>query len=143
MKEQTVQRIRSFHRFYLPELNLLGNRYVDSDDSVTEARVLFEIFTHDGCTAASVAQGLHLDKSYLSRVIRSHERKGYLYRIPSAADGRSYELHLTPRGIEKSELLIRRTNEQIGEKIRNLSDGDCERLIAALDTITEILGGTT
>ena len=139
MKKMAVDRIRQFNRFYLPQLGLLGNNYLGSEYSATEARVLFEIFTNDGCTAAAIAKTLNIDKSYLSRVIRSHENKGYLYREVSKADSRAYELHLTEEGAKRTQDFINKSNEQIAEKTHNLSESDCERLIKALDTITELL----
>lgn len=140
MKEKTVNRIREFNRFYLPEFDLLGNSYLGSQYSATEARVLFEIFTNDGCTAAVIAKTMNIDKSYLSRVIRSHESNGYLFRTVSAADSRAYELHLTDKGLEATKDFINKSNEQVGIKIQDLTDADCKRLVSALDTVTEILG---
>ena len=42
MKE-TIAKIRAFNRFYMPSMNLLGEHYLGSEYSVTEARVFFEI----------------------------------------------------------------------------------------------------
>lgn len=141
MKDKTVACIRAFNRFYLPEFDLLGDSYLGSEYSTAEVRVLFEVYIHDGCTASSIARTMHLDKSYLSRVIRGHERKGYLYRKISAIDNRAYELHLTEAGAVKARDFIERSNTEIGQKIRNLTDGDCEQLMAALRIVTQILEG--
>lgn len=141
MREETIDRIRKFNRFYLPEFDLLGNSYLGSEYSATEARVLFEVYTNDGCTAASIAKAMNIDKSYLSRIVRSHENKGFLCRSVSAADRRAYELHLTDSGREATREFIRKSDEQVGAKIQSLTDADCKRLIFALDTVTEILEG--
>ena len=141
MKENTVNKIREFNRFYLPAFGLLGNSYLGSEYSATEARVLFEIYTREGCTATNIAKTMNIDKSYLSRVIRSHENKGYLQRTISAADSRAYELNLTEKGIERTQDFIKKSNEQIDAKIKTLTENDCKRLMAALDTITDILKG--
>lgn len=141
MKEKTVDRIRQFNRFYLPEFDLLGNSYLGSEYSATEARVLYEIFANDGCTAAAIAKAMNIDKSYLSRIIRNHQSKGYLFRSVSAIDNRAYELHLTAEGLAATTEFIQKSNEQVGEKIQALTNEDCKRLIAALNTVTEILGG--
>ena len=139
MKHKVVDKIRQFNRFYLPMFDLLGNSYLGSDYSATEARVLFEVFTNDGCTASSIAKTMNIDKSYLSRVIREHEKRGYLYRNVSRLDGRVYELHLTKEGSEKTQDLINKSNNQIAIKTQKLSDCDCERMIRAIETITELL----
>lgn len=139
MKNIVVDKIRQFNRFYLPEFDLLGNSYLGSEYSATEARVLYEIFTNDGCMAATIAKTMNVDKSYLSRIIRSHENKGYLFREVSKSDSRAYTLHLTTEGIKRTQDFINKSNEQIAAKTQELSERDCERLIHALDTIIELL----
>lgn len=139
MKDIVVDRIRKFNRFYLPKFDLLGNSYLSSEYSATEARVLFEVLTNDGCTAAVIAKTMNVDKSYLSRVIRSYENKGYIYREVCKTDSRAYELHLTKEGIKRTQDFINKSNEQVASKIQNLSERDCERLLYAFDTITELL----
>lgn len=141
MQDIIVDRIRAFNRFYLPRFDLLGNRYLGSEYSAGEARVLYEIYTQDGCTAAAIAREMHLDKGYLSRVIRGHERKGYLWREPSPGDSRAYALHLTEAGRAQTLAFIQKANDQAAEAIRGLSQEDCQALLDAFDTVTELLGG--
>lgn len=141
MKEQTVLRIREFNRFYMPAFDLLGNSYLGSEYSAAEARVLYEIYNHEGCLASDISKTLHIDKSYLSRTIKHHEKQGYLTRTPSKADSRAYELSLTEQGRKRTEDFIRKSNAQIGEKIGDLNLDECRRLMEAFDTITELLGG--
>lgn len=141
MHASVVERLRAFNRFYLPRFDLLGNRYLGSEYSAGEARVLYEIYTQDGCTAASIAREMHLDKGYLSRVIHSHERKGYLRREPSPEDSRAYALHLTEAGRARTEAFIQKANDQAAEAIRGLSQEDCQALLDAFDTVTRLLGG--
>lgn len=139
MKEKTVYRIREFNRFYMPALDLLGNHYLGSEYSAAEARVLFEVYACDGCNAAHIARTMDLDKSYLSRIIQHHIKSGYLVRVRSAADFRAFDLHLTEAGRERTEELIRKSNEQIREIIAPMNEAECRKLIDALDTITGIL----
>ena len=140
MKDQAVIRIREFTRFYLPALGLLGNSYLGSEYSAAEARVLFEIYERDGCNAAHIARRMNLDKSYLSRIIRSHEKNGYVSRTASTTDLRCFELHLTQAGKARTETFIRLSNEEIGNMIEGLSEAQHEQLIQAMDTITALLG---
>lgn len=139
MHEATICRIREFNRFYLPKLDLLGNHYLGSEYSAAEARVLYEVYVSDGCNATYIARAMNIDKSYLSRILRHHEANGYLIREKSPSDSRAYALHLTGAGRERAEELIQKSNDQIGWIIRTLSEAECRKLTAALDTITEIL----
>lgn len=138
-KKEAVFKLREFNRFYMPMLDLLGNHYLGSEYSATEARVLFEVYEKDGCNAAYIAKKMNIDKSYLSRVLKNHEKNGYLRRTASKADSRSFDLHLTEAGIARTQDFIQKSNQQIGEILASLSADDCTKLAAALDTITELL----
>lgn len=56
VKEKAVSSAREFNRFYLPKLGLVGNHYLGSEYSPTEARVLYEVYENDGCNAAYIAR---------------------------------------------------------------------------------------
>lgn len=140
-KENAVQRIREFNRFYMPLLRLLDNHYLGSEYTPTEARVLFEIYQNDGCNAAFIAKVMNIDKSYLSRIIRTYEKKGYLVRNVSETDSRAYQLHLTETGLFMIEDFIQKSNQQVGEIIKPLNQKECVKLINALNTATAILEG--
>ena len=119
----------------MPVFNLLGNKYLGSEYSPTEARVLFEIYENDGCNAAYISKKMNIDKSYLSRIIKYHEKNGYITRIISQIDSRTYNLHLTSSGTARTEDLISKANDQIAAVIHSLNDEACEKLIECFDTI--------
>lgn len=139
MNKQAVERIRSFNRFYLPKFGLLGNSYLGSEYSATQARVLYEVYMCDGCTASFIAKNMNIDKSYLSRIISSHIKKGYMYRTASSEDARTYHLHLTKSGKERTADFIEKSNREISAKTKFLSQSECSDLIKALDTVTLLL----
>lgn len=136
---KTIAKIRAFNRFYMPSMNLLGDHYLGSEYSVTEARVFFEIYENEGCNAAHIAQLMNIDKSYLSRIIKKHEKSGYIHRERSAEDSRSYHLFLTDDGKVRAEDFIRKSNEEIAKVIRGLSSEEEQQLTGALETITRLL----
>lgn len=138
-REKAVQQIREFNRFYMPLLRLLDNHYLGSEYTPTEARVLFEIYENDGCNAAFIARTMNIDKSYLSRIIRTHEKKGHLIRNVSETDSRAYHLHLTESGLLQTKDFIQKSSQQIGDIIKSLRQEECMELIKALNTITAIL----
>ena len=47
----TTSKIRSFNRFYTSHLDLLSQHYLDSDYSLTEVRILYEISENKIITA--------------------------------------------------------------------------------------------
>lgn len=139
IKEKTVHRMREFNRFYMSKMRLLDNHYLGSEYSPTEARVLFEVYENDGCNAAYIAKTMNIDKSYLSRIIKAHEKSGYLIRSVSQKDSRSFDLHLTEAGVQRAEDFIRKSNQQIECIIRTLHEEEYINLMEALNTITDIL----
>ncbi len=82
-----IAAIRGFNRFYTRAIGLLG-RYLGGSWSLTEARVLYELFTRDGLTARDLGAELGLDAGYLSRILARFERDGLLSRQAAADDGR-------------------------------------------------------
>ena len=136
---EVIAKIRAFNRFYMPSMNLLGDHYLGSEYSVTEARVFFEIYENEGCNAAHIAQRMNIDKSYLSRIIKRHEKTGYIHRERSAGDSRSYHLFLTDAGKTRAEEFIRKSNEEIGKVINGLSSEEEHQLTEALETVTRLL----
>lgn len=140
-EEQSIaERVRAFNRFYMPSMHLLGNHYLGSEYSVPEARIFFEIYENEGCTAQEIARAMELDKGYLSRILAKHVRDGYIRREPSPEDGRAYRLFLTECGKQRAETFIAMSNEEIQTILGNLTPKEEKKLRDALDTITEILG---
>lgn len=82
---------------------------------------------------------MNIDKSYLSRIIKSHEKSGYIIRKASATDLRSFELYLTLQGESAVKEFIRKSNQEIAEIIKSLDYKECTELITAYDVITKIL----
>lgn len=134
-----AEKIREFNRFYLPHMNLLGNHYLGSEYPVTEARVFFEIYQKEGCNAAYITRQMNIDKSYLSRILRKHEKDGYIRRKQSPEDARSYELYLTEQGKSRAEAFIQRSNEEIESKLNPLNREEQKQLINALELAMQLL----
>lgn len=134
-----VNKIREFNRFYMSQMNLLGDHYLGSEYSVTQARIFFEIYENEGCTATHIARTMNIDKSYLSRIIKNHKKNGYIIRNSSANDGRAFCLFLTDKGKELAENFIKKSNEEIKKLTQDLSENEKNQLEKAFDTIIKIL----
>lgn len=83
---------------------------------------------------------MNIDKSYLSRIIKKHENKGYVIKLVSETDSRAYQLHLTEEGMERTKDFIQKSNREIENIITHLHEDEYTKLIEALNTVTEILG---
>ncbi|HVU95280.1 MAG TPA: MarR family winged helix-turn-helix transcriptional regulator [Puia sp.] len=140
MKESHISEMRAFNRWYTAMIGVLNRKWMDGDLTLPETRVLQAISMKDGITAGEIVPLLHIDKSYLSKIILRFERAKYLTKRVSAADARSYQLHLTALGRREFEKHNQMTNEFVRQMLEKLPAAECEEMIQCMRRITEILG---
>jgi DNA-binding MarR family transcriptional regulator/N-acetylglutamate synthase-like GNAT family acetyltransferase len=137
-----VAEVRRFNRFYTRQLGVLRKTYLDSPYSLGEARVLYEIANGGAPTASDIGRALDLDAGYLSRTLRNFEKRGLIERKASASDARQNHLALSARGRKSFAPLERRSQRDTAAMLARLKPAGEARLIAAMNTIEELLGGT-
>jgi DNA-binding MarR family transcriptional regulator/N-acetylglutamate synthase-like GNAT family acetyltransferase len=133
--------MRRFNRFYTRQIGLLEDGYLQSPFSLPEVRVLYELAHRDGPTAAELSRDLGLDQGYLSRILRAFEKRRFISRTRSAADGRQSHLTLTARGRAAFSPLEQRSHEEIRAILARLPASEQARLIEAMRAIEAMLGG--
>ena len=133
--------MRRFNRFYTRQIGLLDDGYLRSPFSLPEVRVLYELAHRDGPTAAELSRDLGLDPGYLSRILRAFEKRRFISRTRSAADGRQSYLALTARGRAAFSPLEQRSHEEIRAILARLPASEQARLIEAMRAIEAMLGG--
>lgn len=138
--DKAIIEIRKFNRFYTVNMGFLNSEYLDSTYSIVETRILFEIKIHQTCIQNDIVKTLHIDKSYLSRIVQRLCTKGIVKKIKSDDDKRMTKITLTEMGNAETERLIQLTNQQIKEQLVGLSPDECNKLCSALNTIISILG---
>ncbi|WP_163882077.1 bifunctional helix-turn-helix transcriptional regulator/GNAT family N-acetyltransferase [Rhizobium laguerreae] len=134
-----IEAARDFNRFYTNLLGLLNKAYLDTPFTLTDARILFEVGSHDGVSAAALVRDLHLDAAYLSRILKRFRTEGLIETSPNPADLRSQVIIVTRRGRETFEELGRRANAQIAARFDNLANGEPEAAVSAMHTIRALL----
>ena len=138
---QTAILIRKFNRFYLPYFHLLTQKYLNTEYSVAEARILYEIYENKEISARDIVNNLHVDKGYLSRILKKLESKSLINREASNDDSRLTVISLTNNGETLAENLIGESIRQVEKDIMGISDSDLDKLSYHLEEIIEILGG--
>src|SRR5689334_6151533 len=99
MMPESIAHIRSFNRFYTTIIGLLNQHYLNSEFSLTEVRILYELAHRpQGTTASQLIALLALDKGYLSRLLHQLDKKKLLVKKPSDTDKRSSLLSLSVLG---------------------------------------------
>lgn len=138
--EKTVNEIRKFNRFYTVNMGFLNLDYLNMEYSIVETRILFEIKMNGTCIQNEIAKTLHIDKSYLSRIIKRFYKGGLVEKDKSKEDKRATFITLTEKGNTETEKLIELTNHQIRDQISKLDSDECDKLCNAMNTVISILG---
>jgi DNA-binding MarR family transcriptional regulator/GNAT superfamily N-acetyltransferase len=138
--DQRIADVRRFNRFYTRQIGLLREKPYKSPFSLTEVRVLYELAHRANPTATELSNGLGLDAGYLSRILTSFDKRGWLSKRPCDADGRQSLLTLTAPGRKVLAPLDARSREEVGTILGGLSTAEQDRLIGAMQTIENLLG---
>jgi DNA-binding MarR family transcriptional regulator/GNAT superfamily N-acetyltransferase len=139
MPDPHVAAVRAFNRFYTRQIGLLSESHLDSDFSLTEVRVLYELAHRDRPTAAGIARDLALDPGYLSRMLLKFQRRRLLTRERSTADARQSHLALTRLGRQTFAPLDRGASRQIAALLRPLAPASRRQLVNSMQTVQRIL----
>jgi DNA-binding MarR family transcriptional regulator len=139
MKDRQISEMRAFNRFYTALVGVLSRKFLNGKLTLPETRVLHAINTSEGITANDIIPLLHIDKSYLSKILIRFEKLKFLTKKVSPTDGRSYRLYLTPTGRAEFELYDRVSDEFVRQILAQLPEKDCEELVASMQRISWIL----
>ena len=138
--DRRVGVVRRFNRLWTHRIGVLQEGFLESEFSLTEVRVLYELAQRQETTASELGEELGLDAGYLSRILRGFEKGGLIHKSPSEADGRRKLLRITERGREVFAPLDERSRACIGAMLGGMSIEEQERLVGAMRTIERLLG---
>src|SRR5262245_34277943 len=137
---QRIAAVRRFSRFYTRRIGVLQERFLGTDLTLTEGRIVYELAQRERATASELIAALELDPGYVSRLLRKLEDRGLVERQPSAADGRQSIARLSERGQERFAAINARSREEIADMLGALAEADQRRLVDALATVESVLG---
>lgn len=135
-----VAAVRAFNRFHTRFAGVLDAHYMESELSLAEARLLYEIAQRDAPLARELQAELGLDAGYVSRMLRRFQAKGWIAR-GRGSDARRRPISLTDHGREMFEALDAHTRDVTAARIDGLGEGERDTLVAALATVTGLLSG--
>jgi len=134
-----VQAVRRFNRFYTRQIGVLQEHLLESQFSLTEVRVLYELSHRGSVTAVDLREVLGLDRGYLSRMLQKFEERGWIKAIPSPADRRRLFLSLTSKGEKIFAPLDRRSSEEVAAMLAKLPSPRQTALVRGMREIESIL----
>lgn len=140
--EERTETVRRFNRFYTRRIGVLHEHLLESDFSLTEVRILYELAHREGMTSADLCRELGLNAGYVSRVISGFEKKGLLAKVRSAADARIAQLQLTDAGRATFQPLNDASKREVAAMLEQLREPAQQQLIDAMTEIEALLGET-
>ena len=139
MKADHIANIRAFNRFYTRVLGLLDKYILNSQYTLPEVRILYELATHDNLTASGLIETLHIDKGYLSRIILDLRLKKLIQSKRSDQDARSLVLSLTKLGRREFKILNKSSDLQLTSILEKLTNAECDKLVRNMNEIVAFL----
>lgn len=109
--------------------------------SRSEARALVELFAVDGIAQGELADMLHLQKSTVSRLAASLERKGFLRRGRDTGNQRYVRLYLTEQGSSIAARLWGGWHDRQARVLGSLTEEERAGLAVGLSGLVRVLGG--
>jgi DNA-binding MarR family transcriptional regulator/N-acetylglutamate synthase-like GNAT family acetyltransferase len=136
---EPVSAVRHFNRFYTRQIGVLREGLLQTQFSLTEVRILYEIANRNYPSAADLARDLALDPGYLSRLLRGFAVRGLVEKSCDARDRRQNRLALTVKGAEVFAGLNQRQNQEVVSMLDGIPLSEQARLLKAMQTIERIL----
>lgn len=142
-KQRTIEEIRAFNRYYTGLIGLLNDHLLDSEYSLAEVRILYEINTHQPVSASQIMSEMGIDKGYLSRVLKQLEKNGLISKQVSGEDARVTLVSLTAKGKTLFSKLNAASDQQIEILLTNLTRQQQRTLVEHMQAIKVLLKGKT
>lgn len=138
--EDRALAVRSFNRFYTRQIGVLHEHLLDSEFSLTQVRILYELSHRKELTTSDLCRELGLNAGYLSRVISGFEKKGLVTRTRSATDARIARLELTEKGRATFEPLNDASQREVVGMLERMPESAQHQLVESMGQIQTLLG---
>jgi DNA-binding MarR family transcriptional regulator/GNAT superfamily N-acetyltransferase len=138
MHANQIQAVRRFNRAVTQRIGALNASFLDRGRPLGEARLLYEIGP-DGREVSALRQTLGLDSGYLSRLLRSLERKGLVRTRRGTDDRRGRRVEPTCRGINELAEYERRSDGFAKSLLLPLNADQRQHLVAAMAEVERLM----
>ncbi len=133
-----IAQVRRFNRLVTQRVGALNDHFLGRNRPLGESRLLYEIGS-SGADLRDLRQRLGLDSGYVSRLIRSLQRKGLVRLTPGSPDQRVRKARWTTAGRREVHEMNRRSDEAAAELLRALPSSQRTRLVSAMEEVHRLL----
>lgn len=139
MKQEHINSIRAFNRYYTQILGLLNKDILGCEYGLSEVRVMRELYFNPHRTPTEVASILGIDKGFLSRLLKHFEKTEIITRGKCESDNRSHTLNLTEKGTEIYKKINQSSDFQISILFSHLTEYQQKMILESMETIQKYL----
>ncbi|CTQ54201.1 Acetyltransferase (GNAT) family protein [Roseibium album] len=136
-----VHDIRAASRQLVREFGFLDKTIAGTDLSGSGVHAILEIGLNPGITAKEIATKLKLEKSTVSRLLKSLEARSEISQSRSKTDGRAFGLNLTETGKKTFNAIDSFGNNQVKDALTRLTAKPAETVAGAMTAYAEALAG--
>jgi DNA-binding MarR family transcriptional regulator len=136
-KEHTIDHV--LRATWQAVAKMYNEQAIKHDSSMAMAFILLNIDKENGTPSTSLGPLMGMEPTSLSRILKSMEDKGAIYREKNPEDGRGVLIKLTKFGIEKrkiSKAHVIQFNETVKQHV---SDEKIKNFIEVTETINKLI----
>jgi DNA-binding MarR family transcriptional regulator len=115
----------------------IASRY---DASLSMAFVLMAIYEKDGTPVTKIAPRIGMEPNSLSRLLKSLEKKAYIYKEADPDDKRVVLVKLTELGLERRKVALRSVFSIEKAVMKDVSDKDLQGFFKVMRIVNSKLG---
>nr|WP_322623669.1 MarR family transcriptional regulator [uncultured Flavobacterium sp.] len=139
MKKSIIDNIRDFNRYYTNLIGVLNKDALQLNYSLTELRVVYEISNGSAISAKDITAILSLDEGYTSRIVAKLIKDEIISREKDVNDKRLFLLRLLPKGVELAQVIEKRSDEQIEQLLKDLTEDEVARFSELTSELKRLL----
>lgn len=126
------------------QIQKMGDKIASKyDASLSMAFVLMAIYEEDGTPVTKIAPRIGMEPNSLSRLLKSLEKRVYIYKEADPQDKRVVLVKLTELGLERRKIALRSVFSIENEMMKDIADEDLKGFFKVMGAVNAKLMGLT
>jgi len=138
-----VAEIRAASRELVRQLGLTNRNIAGTDLSISSVHAIIELGNAGELSSKQLGELLLLEKSTISRLVKSLVARGEISETRSSDDARIKLIHLTPHGVKTFEAIEEFATAQVAGALGQLDDRTQGNILKGLRDYSAALGSST
>lgn len=124
------------------QIQKMGDKIASKyDASLSMAFVLMAIYEEDGTPVTKIAPRIGMEPNSLSRLLKSLEKKAFIFKEADPNDKRVVLVKLTELGLERRKIALRSVFSIEKEVMKDVADEDLKGFFKVMGTVNAKLMG--